>query len=95
MPLTDPLLLVATLARPNYGRSYDSEWKCADDIRGMLVSLGYETTAQVVASRLRRLSREKLPTIEVRQCAYGSWNEYRVTQYGKTLLRNRIGMVSF
>jgi hypothetical protein len=91
---TEQLLVIAALANPHVGTAWDSDgWRFADDIRGQLARLGYETTSRLVGAHLHRLAREDLPLIETRRRL--RVHEYRVTQYGKTFLRNTLGAASF
>lgn len=91
---TDALLVIAGLAQPHHGTAYYADgWRFADDIRGQLLLLGYKATAKTVGIHLCRLAREDLPLFETRKVTRS--NEYRVTQYGRTYLRNTLGAVSF
>lgn len=88
---TRPSELAVTIAAlpGRYGER--DGWVSADEVRGRLALLGFVCTAQQVAGTLRRMARVDCPWIETRPGRYDGWpTEYRVTQYARTDMSNRL-----
>lgn len=89
-----PTELTLTLAAlPGYGTDCREGWVYADEVRGRLRLLGFEASAQQVASWLRRMAAVDAPWVEVRENPHFPIKEYRVTRYGACDLDNRFSGV--
>lgn len=96
--------MTATAARPTdlaillaFGRARrgpNDGWLCAEDVRGQLHAFGFAPRAQQVAAWLGRLAGEDMPCVESR-LRWGRDLEYRLTVYGRTLIKNRLPSIRF
>lgn len=64
-------------------------WVVADEVRHRLELLGFDVTAQMVAARLRAMSRAQQPWVESRPTHIGV-REYRVTSFGRSDVANQL-----
>lgn len=86
MKPTELVITLATAAAAGWSRD---GWVHADEVRGKLVLLGFDCTAQQAAAWLKRMSLADSPWVEVRPSPWGN-REYRVTQCGANDVDNRL-----
>lgn len=63
-------------------------WRQAEDIASTLRRLGFVVSPQKMVGQLKRLEREDAAMFESKVIPWARLKEYRVTQYGRTQLRN-------
>jgi hypothetical protein len=86
-----PSELAITIATLERGTNHFSGWVYADQVRHGLSLLGVQCSTQQAAAWLARMAAAECPWVE-RKREYDIWL-YRVTQYGRNDIENKLPML--